>query len=71
MTTHPHDIDKLRDQVRDVVEHVDPATRKALLQSLIEEIKVVDRSTIEPVFSLLTVRPPSGSAQIAGLEHYR
>jgi hypothetical protein len=36
--------------VRDVIEGGDPPTRKALLQSLIEEIRVVSRSEIYPSF---------------------
>jgi hypothetical protein len=54
--------------VRDVIEGGDPPTRKALLQSLIEEIRVVSRSEIYPSFLLPAVRPPQGSVPPAGVE---
>ena len=54
--------------VREVIEGGDPPTRKALLQSLVEEIRVVSRAEIYPSFSLPAVRPPSGSVPPAGFE---
>jgi site-specific DNA recombinase len=62
------DLAMLKTHVREVIEHGDPPTRKALLQALIHEIRVTDRSEIHPVFSLPAVRPPSGSVPPPGVE---
>ena len=62
------DLRTLQEQVRDVIASGDPPQRKALLQALVEEIRVESRQAIYPVFSLPAVRPPSGSARPAGLE---
>lgn len=43
-----------------------PPTRKALLQSLIEEIRVVNRGEIYPFFFLPVVRPPLRSVAPGG-----
>jgi hypothetical protein len=51
-----------------VIEHGEPSARKALLQSLVDEIQVASRSEIYPFFSLPVVRPPYGSVQLTGLE---
>lgn len=48
-------------EVREVIDGGDPPTRKALLQSMVEEIRVGSRAEIYPSFSLPAVRPPSGS----------
>jgi hypothetical protein len=55
-------------QVREVIDGGDPPTRKALLQSLVEEIRVVSRSEIYPSFLSPAVRPPQGSVPPGGLE---
>lgn len=60
------DLELLQAQVREVIEGGDPPTRKALLQSLVDEIRVVSRAEIYPSFSLPAVRPPSGSVPPAG-----
>ncbi len=62
------DLGLLQAQVREVIESGDPPTRKALLQSLVDEIRVVSRAEIYPSFSLPAVRPPSGSVPPAGFE---
>jgi len=54
--------------VRDVIEGGDPPTRRALLQSLVEEIRVVSRSELYPSFLFAAVRPPQGSVPPAGFE---
>jgi hypothetical protein len=58
----------LQANVREVIETGDPPARKALLQALVEEIRVVSRAEIYPSFSLPAVRPPSGSARPRGFE---
>ncbi len=62
------DLALLVGHVREVIDGGDPPTRKALLQSLVEEIRVVSRSEIYPSFLLPAVRPPGGSVPPAGLE---
>ncbi len=62
------DLRTLQEQVRDVILSGDPPQRKALLQALVEEIRVESRQAIYPVFSLPAVRPPCGSARPAGFE---
>jgi hypothetical protein len=62
------DLSLLVAHVREVIEGGDPPTRKALLQSLVEEIRVVSRAEIYPSFSLPAVRPPSRSVPPAGFE---
>ena len=52
------DLAILQAEVREVIEGGDPPTRKALLQSLVDEIRVVSRAEIYPSFSLPAVRPP-------------
>jgi hypothetical protein len=52
----------------EVIEGGDSPTRKALLQSLVEEIRVVSRAEIYLAFPLPVVRPPQGSARPAGFE---
>jgi site-specific DNA recombinase len=54
------DLALLVGHVREVIDGGDPPTRKALLQSLVEEIRVVSRSEIYPSFLLPVVRPPQG-----------
>ena len=62
------DLALLVSHVREVIEGGDAPTRKALLQSLVDEIRVVSRAEIYPSFSLPAVRPPSGSVPRAGFE---
>jgi len=62
------DLQALQAQVRDVIESGDPPQRKALLQALVEEIRVESRQAIYPFFSLPAVRPPCGSARPTGFE---
>ncbi len=62
------DVRLLQAQVRNVIADGDPPARKALLQALVHEIRVVSREEICPSFSLPAVRPPSGSAPPAGFE---
>jgi site-specific DNA recombinase len=60
----------LQAHVREVIETADPPARKALLQALVEDIRVVSRAETEiyPSFPLPAVRLPSGSAPRAGFE---
>jgi site-specific DNA recombinase len=62
------DLRALQEHARHVIEHGDPPARKALLQSLINDVRVVSRGEIYPSFSLPAVRPPSGSVPPAGIE---
>jgi hypothetical protein len=52
------DLALLQAEVREVIEGGDPPTRKALLQWLVDEIRVVSRAEIFPSFSLPAARPP-------------
>ncbi len=51
-----------------MIETGDPPARKALLQALVAESRVVSREEIYPTFSLPVVRPPVGSVGPVGLE---
>jgi hypothetical protein len=62
------DVRLLQAEVREVIADGDPPARKALLQALVHEIRVVSRAEIYPSFSLPAVRPPSGSARPEGFE---
>jgi hypothetical protein len=62
------DLALLQAEVREVIEGGDTPTRKALLQSMADEIRVAGHAEIYPSFSLPAVRPPSGSAPPAGFE---
>ncbi len=62
------DLALLQAEVREVIEGGDAPTRKALLQSMVDEIRVVSRAEIYPSFSLPAVRPPSGSVPLRGFE---
>lgn len=62
------DLALLQTEVREVIDGGDPTTRKALLASMVEEIRVVSRAEIYPSFSLPAVRPPSGSVPLRGFE---
>lgn len=62
------DLELLQAQVREVIDSGDPPTRKALLQALVNEIRVVSRAEIYPSFSLPAVRPLEGSVPRAGVE---
>jgi site-specific DNA recombinase len=62
------DLAALQAHVRQVIEAGDPAQQKALLQALVDEIRVVSRAEIYPFFSLPAVRPPYGSVPPAGIE---
>lgn len=62
------DLAALQAHVRQVIETGDPRQQKALLQALVDEIRVVSRAEINPFFSLPLVRPPYGSVPPAGIE---
>ncbi|MGH2783469.1 MAG: hypothetical protein ACRDLA_19050, partial [Thermoleophilaceae bacterium] len=55
-------------QVGDVIRNGDPPTRKTLLQSLVDEIRVKSRAEIHPTCSLPAVRPPAALAPPRGFE---
>ena len=62
------DLALLQAEVREVIDGGDTPTRKALLASMVDEIRIVSRAEIYPSFSLPAVRPPSGSVPPAGFE---
>jgi hypothetical protein len=62
------DLALLQAEVRKVIEGGDPPTRKALLQSLVDETRVVSRPEIFPSFSLHAVRPPQRAVPLRGFE---
>jgi site-specific DNA recombinase len=62
------DLAALQAHVRQVIEAGEPAQEKALLQALVDEIRVVSRAEIYPFFSLPAVRPPYGSVPPARIE---
>jgi site-specific DNA recombinase len=69
------DLSALQAHVRDVIATGDPPTRKALLQALVAEIRVVSRDAIYPAFIILpggsTTTPPCGSVPLPGFEPAR
>lgn len=50
----------LRTLQAEVIETADLAARKALLQALIGDVRVVSRDEVYPTFDLPAVRPPCG-----------
>jgi hypothetical protein len=62
------DIRALQGQVGDVVRHGDTRARKAPLQALVHETRVVGRNEILPTFALPAVRPRAGSVPPGGIE---
>ena len=62
------DLHHLQAHVAEVIAHGAPPARKALLQALVQEIRVVSRDEIYPFFNLPVVRPPYGSVPPAGFE---
>jgi site-specific DNA recombinase len=62
------DLHALQAHVAQVIAGGDPAARKALLQALVDEIRVQSRDEIYPFFTLPAVRPPYGSVRPAGIE---
>ncbi len=62
------DLAALQAHVRQVIETGDPRQQKALLQALVDEIRVVGRAEIYPFFSLPAVRPPYGSVPPTRIE---
>ena len=65
------DLHALQAHVHEVIQNGDKPARKALLQALLEEIRVVSRAEIYPFFSLPVVRPPYGSVPPRGVEPLR
>ena len=62
------DLHALQAHVAQVVAEGDPRARKALLQALVQEIRVVSRAEIYPFFNLPVVRPPYGSVPPTRIE---
>ena len=62
------DLRALQAHVARVIDDGEPAARKALLQALVDEIRVASRDEIYPFFTLPTVRPPYGSVPPTGIE---
>jgi site-specific DNA recombinase len=62
------DLDALQAEVGEVIRNGDPPARKALLQALIDEIRVESRAAIHPTFALPAVRPPGGLVETVGIE---
>lgn len=65
------DLAGLRGELLTALEAGDHAQRKALLQTLVAEIRVKDRSWIQPIFRVPIFRPPSGLVPPAGIEPAR
>ena len=55
------DVQALAAQVREVIAQGERRQRKALLQSFVQEIRVVSRAEIYPFFFVPAFRPPCGS----------
>ena len=62
------DLGELRGEIRLALQSGPLPERKALMQTLVEEIRVRDRSWIQPVFRVPIFRPPYGSVPPAGIE---
>jgi site-specific DNA recombinase len=62
------DLHALQAHVAQVIADGDPSARKALLQALVDEVRVQSRDEIYPFFTLPAVRPPYGSVRPAGFE---
>ncbi len=62
------DLHTLQTHVADVIADGDPPGRKALLQALVQEIRVASRTEIHPFFYLPVVRPPHGSVPPTRIE---
>jgi site-specific DNA recombinase len=62
------DLHALQAHVAEEIADGDPSARKALLQALVDEIRVQSRDEIYPFFTLPTVRPPYGSVRPGGFE---
>jgi site-specific DNA recombinase len=65
------DLHLLQAHVAEVIADGDPPGRKALLQALVQEIRIVSRDEIYPFFNLPAVRPPYGSVRPAPCEPSR
>ncbi|MCA1831303.1 MAG: recombinase family protein [Actinomycetota bacterium] len=63
-----NDLVELREELLSALEAGDHAQRKALLATLVAEIRVKDRSWIQPIFRVPIFRPPSGLVAPAGFE---
>jgi hypothetical protein len=63
-----NDLHALQHHVAQVITDGDPRARKALLQALVQEIRVVNRDKIYPFFNLPVVRPPYGSVPPTRIE---
>ena len=72
-----NDLSQVRERVQEAVQHGAPAARKALIQSLVHEVRVTGRHHVQPVFRLPSayldvdaekVRELSGSVPPAGFE---
>lgn len=62
---------ELREELKIALEAGPQPQRKAIMQSLVAEIRVKDRSWIQPVFRVPIFRPPSGLVPPAGVEPAR
>ncbi|GLZ14973.1 hypothetical protein Acsp04_52080 [Actinomadura sp. NBRC 104425] len=76
-TPTENDLAKVRDRIREAVDHGAPAARKALIQSLVHEVHVTGRHHVQPVFRFPSayfdvgaekLRELSGSVPPAGFE---
>ncbi len=62
------DLHALQTHVADVIDRGEPSGRKAMLQALVDEIRVASRGEIYPFFTLPLVRPPYGSVRPTRIE---
>jgi len=60
------DLGELRGEIRLALQSGPLPERKALMQTLVAEIRVRDRSWIQPVFRVPVFRPPYGSVPPGG-----
>jgi hypothetical protein len=62
------DLDAIRQRVPSALDDGAPMRVEPILQELTEEVRIDARDVIEPTFLIPSVRPPSGTMELVGLE---